>query len=79
MSLWQELHSRNRPQAVAIIVWPQQAYPVLSCKSISSVALFLDQFTYTIKYCETKDIESAIKYANKCATVVVQKKGVATA
>jgi len=31
-----------------------------------------------VKYCETKDIEQAIKYANECATKVVQKKGVAT-
>jgi D-glycero-beta-D-manno-heptose-7-phosphate kinase len=32
-----------------------------------------------VKYCQTKDIELSIKYANECATKVVQKKGVATA
>jgi bifunctional ADP-heptose synthase (sugar kinase/adenylyltransferase) len=32
-----------------------------------------------VKYCQTNDIEEAIDYANRCATVVVQKKGVATA
>ena len=31
-----------------------------------------------VKYCQVKDIEKAIVYANKCATTVVQKKGVAT-
>ena len=31
-----------------------------------------------VKYCQTKDIELAIGYANECATKVVQKKGVAT-
>jgi D-beta-D-heptose 7-phosphate kinase/D-beta-D-heptose 1-phosphate adenosyltransferase len=29
-----------------------------------------------IQYCETKDIKSAIIYANECATIVVQHKGV---
>ncbi len=31
-----------------------------------------------VKFCETKDVELAITYANECATKVVQKKGVAT-
>jgi bifunctional ADP-heptose synthase (sugar kinase/adenylyltransferase) len=30
------------------------------------------------KYTQTKDISEAIKYANECATIVVQKKGVNT-
>ena len=29
-----------------------------------------------VKYVETRDISVAIKYANECATAVVQKKGV---
>lgn len=29
-----------------------------------------------VKFCETKDIEKSIKFANKCATSVVQKRGV---
>lgn len=31
-----------------------------------------------VKYCQTSNIEEAIKYANKCATYVVQKKGTTT-
>ena len=31
-----------------------------------------------LKYCETKDIQEAIKFANEAATKVVQKRGVAT-
>lgn len=31
-----------------------------------------------VKFCQTSDIEEAIKYANKCATYVVQKKGTTT-
>ena len=31
-----------------------------------------------VKYIKTKNIEESIKFANKCATVVVQKKGVVT-
>ena len=31
-----------------------------------------------VKYCETSDIDVSINYANKCATTVVQRKGVAT-
>ena len=29
-----------------------------------------------VKYCETKNIEKSIKFANECATAVVQKRGV---
>ena len=32
----------------------------------------------TLKYALTKDIDASIKYANECATLVVQKKGVST-
>jgi bifunctional ADP-heptose synthase (sugar kinase/adenylyltransferase) len=31
-----------------------------------------------VKFCQTQNIEEAIKYANKCATYVVQKKGTTT-
>jgi D-beta-D-heptose 7-phosphate kinase/D-beta-D-heptose 1-phosphate adenosyltransferase len=31
-----------------------------------------------VKFCQTSNIEEAIKYANKCATYVVQKKGTTT-
>jgi len=31
-----------------------------------------------VKYCESSNIEESLKFANHCATVVVQKKGVAT-
>ena len=31
-----------------------------------------------VKYLETKNIDLSIEYANKCATIVVQKKGVNT-
>tara|TARA_Y100000310_G_C20569984_1_gene757511 strand:- start:541 stop:1272 length:732 start_codon:yes stop_codon:yes gene_type:complete len=32
-----------------------------------------------VKYLDTNDIERAIKYANKCSTAAVQKKGISTA
>jgi D-beta-D-heptose 7-phosphate kinase/D-beta-D-heptose 1-phosphate adenosyltransferase len=32
----------------------------------------------SVKFCETNDINESIEYANKCATQVVQKMGVAT-
>ena len=31
-----------------------------------------------VKYCETRDINTSIAYANTCSTTVVQRKGVAT-
>tara|TARA_R110002110_G_scaffold126866_4_gene305540 strand:- start:7708 stop:8439 length:732 start_codon:yes stop_codon:yes gene_type:complete len=31
-----------------------------------------------VKYCESSNVEESLKFANHCATVVVQKKGVAT-
>jgi ribokinase len=37
-----------------------------------------DTFTasFTVKYLETKDVEKSIIYANKMASIVVQKRGV---
>ena len=37
---------------------------------------FLSGFAY--EYMKTKDVKSAIDYAQECATIVVQKHGVAT-
>jgi len=34
--------------------------------------------TFTSKYLETNDVSESIKYANDCATIVVQKRGVNT-
>jgi sugar/nucleoside kinase (ribokinase family) len=31
---------------------------------------------FTVKYLQTKDIIESIKFANECATIVVQKRGV---
>ncbi len=36
------------------------------------------QSALALKYIETQNIEESIKFANKCATLVVQKKGVST-
>ena len=33
--------------------------------------------SYVVKFLETKDVDKSLKFANDCATIVVQKKGIA--
>jgi bifunctional ADP-heptose synthase (sugar kinase/adenylyltransferase) len=55
-------------------------YPVSKVDGIKDYSGAGDTFLagFTFKYLETQDIELAIKYAQECATIVVQKHGVAT-
>jgi len=56
------------------------SYPV-SKVEIRDVAGAGDSFIsgFSVKYIQTKDVYQSIQYANKCATIVVQKKGVSVA
>jgi bifunctional ADP-heptose synthase (sugar kinase/adenylyltransferase) len=55
-------------------------FPSDSPKETIDVSGAGDTFTaaFTIKYLEVKDVNIAVSYANKMATVVVSKRGVAT-
>jgi len=52
-------------------------YPVSSVE-VKDVSGAGDTFIAGLvsKFCETRDIDMSIRYANECATIVVQKKGV---
>jgi len=55
-------------------------YPSPSPKETIDVSGAGDTFTssFTLKYLETKDVEESIIFANKMASIVVSKRGVAT-
>lgn len=60
-------------------VYQEKVYPVdkVEVKDTSGAG---DTFlaALSVKYIETKNIDKAIEFANKCATIVVQKQGVVT-
>jgi bifunctional ADP-heptose synthase (sugar kinase/adenylyltransferase) len=55
-------------------------YPSPSPKETIDVSGAGDTFTaaFTLKYLETKNVETSIEYANEMASIVVSKRGVAT-
>ena len=60
-------------------IYKEKFYPVplVEVKDTSGAGdTFIAGLCFT--YCETRDIERSITFANECATFVVQKKGVAT-
>ena len=60
--------------------YQDKLFPVLQVDGVKDYSgagdTFLSGFAY--QYMKTKNIESAINYAQECATIVVQKHGVAT-
>jgi sugar/nucleoside kinase (ribokinase family) len=60
-------------------VYREKTYPVekVEIKDTSGAG---DTFlaALSIEYCKSNDIDKAIEFANKCATIVVQKQGVVT-
>ena len=54
-----------------------ETFPVIKTE-VKDVAGAGDTFMagFTVKYLQTKDIIESIKFANECATIVVQKRGV---
>ena len=62
------------------VKYKDKIYPSLSPKETIDVSGAGDTFTaaFTLKYLETKNVETSIEYANEMASIVVSKRGVAT-
>jgi len=58
----------------------EELYPVADKVEVKDTSGAGDSFfaALLVKYIETEDIKSAIKFANECASEVVKRKGVTT-